>query len=224
LIRCLSILAASAMLTACFEIEHAVELREDLSGELTTRATVDLEQARRYDLWNGGMREDADLPDMNEFCRTLAEENARVAALLPPGTKLAVNTCETTATAAVVRRRFTFDHLSKLPPLLAFGVGGFGGIRLHAREEGGTWLLSAAGEDLGILDNLQDLMPQDESEQAQAEAFRVRGSFRLTAAPEIGQHNAHRKDGKTLVWQYDSLHPPAGRPEILVSLTWKAKS
>lgn len=227
--RLSAIVAACLVVSGCLEVEQAVRVRQDFSGDLTTAAVIDLEEARHFDLWNGGMREDEPSPEeylssLHETCRKLAEETPALKAALPPGTSLADSTCRAEGAKVLLRRRFTFDHVSKLPSLLAIGGNGFQGIRLHVRDDGASWVLSAAGEDLGPLNDLQELMPQDESEVAQAKAFRVRGSFTLAAASEVGENNAHRKDGKTLVWEYDSLRPPAKEPEILVRLSKKAKS
>jgi len=227
-IRWLAIVAASVTLTGCLEIEQVVQLRQDFSGDLTTSAVIDLEDARHYDLWNGGTQEEQSdgegLPSLDDFCGKLAGETDHLKLHLLPGTSLADSTCKSAGGKIFLRRRFTFDHVSKLPSLFRIGGSGFDGIELHVRDDGATWLLSAAGEDFGPLADLQDLMPQDESEVAFAKAYRVRGSFKLTASPEIAQQNAHRRDGGTLVWEYDSLHAPAGPPEILVRLSKKAKA
>lgn len=133
---------------------------------------------------------------------------------------------------------FGFDHVSKLkeielkssepaetqeaaaPP----GPGGgpqpmdspFGGLQFT--DEGDTFLVTSPAQNPVAEQSEQASQAQlspEEKKQVEDMLGKLRVAFKITAPFQIVEHNAHRKEGKTLVWEYDLESFEKMKPEEL---------
>lgn len=126
---------------------------------------------------------------------------------------------------------FGFDHIDKLREInfpkkeeeqaAGPGPGGdnpvespFGGLQFV--DEGGTFLLTSPTQN-PIADQKEqasqmELSPEDKKQME--EMFKgLRVAFKITAPFQVVEHNAHRKDGNTLVWEYDLKKLESMKPD-----------
>lgn len=128
---------------------------------------------------------------------------------------------------------FGFDHVSKLreielkePPAGESQEAGpgqpapmdspFGGLEL--KDEGDTFVItSATGNPLAEQTEQADQMQLSPEEKKQVEDMlgKLRVAFKITAPFQVVEHNAHRRDGNTLVWEYDLDSFEKMKPEEL---------
>lgn len=134
---------------------------------------------------------------------------------------------------------FGFDHVSKLkdidikkpeaepaPAEAAApgpGAGGpnpmdspFGGLQFV--DEGETFLVtSPASNPLSDQTEQADQMQLSPEEKKQVEDMlgKLRVAFKITSPLKVVEHNAHRKEGNTLVWEYDLESFEKMKPEEL---------
>lgn len=135
---------------------------------------------------------------------------------------------------------FGFDHVSKLREIdlksqpegeaqaeaAAPGPGGpegpkpmdspFGGLQLT--DEGDTFLITTPTEN-PLADQTEqaeqmELSPE-EKKQVEDMLGKLRVAFKITAPFQVVEHNAHRKEGNTLVWEYDLESFEKMKPEEL---------
>lgn len=116
---------------------------------------------------------------------------------------------------------FGFDHVDKLREInfskekqeqaAGPGPGGDNPIKapfngLTFVDEGGTFLLTSPTQNPIAEQKEQaaqmELSPEDRK-QMEAMFKGLRVAFKITAPFQVVEHNAHRKDGNTLVWEYD---------------------
>ena len=148
------------------------------------------------------------------------KEKAEIFEKLPAGVKLTDATFKDDGLKMGLRFALAFDNAAKLgtvklePPSggtpAPEGVGNpmetpFLGLQVV--DEGGTVLVTSpaqnplAGERLKT-EELAELGPEVMSEvEALLKKFSVR--FKLAAPFDVIEHNAHRKEGTTLIWEYD---------------------
>lgn len=129
---------------------------------------------------------------------------------------------------------FGFDNVSKLkeinlkkgeaeeaaPP----GPGGgsnpadspFGGLQLT--DEGDTFLITTPAQNpIAEQSEQADQMQLSPEEKKQVEDLlgKLRVAFKITAPFQVVEHNAHRKEGNTLIWEYDLESFEKMKPEEL---------
>lgn len=125
---------------------------------------------------------------------------------------------------------FGFDHIDKLREIefesadaqapAGPGPGGnpvdspFGGLQFV--DEGKTFLVTSPAQN-PIADQKEqasqmELSPDDKKQME--EMFKgLRVAFKITSPLEVVEHNAHRKEGNTLVWEYDIKKLESLKPE-----------
>jgi len=224
-------LALSLAAAGCMNIAQTITLQKDLSGTAAMTMTADLEPmvtifAKMHHEMSGGKgdppaaviekaRQDllaaksADPVDIEDEKEGLRES-------LPQGVKLIEASFKDDGLKLIGQVVLGFDKLSKLTDIRLDAPGGdvspapvdnpmqrpFDGLKVV--DEGGTILITSpthnplAGETKP--DEAADPMAKAMLE-TMMKGFRV--AFRLNAPFEVIEHNAHRKDGTTLVWEYD---------------------
>lgn len=131
---------------------------------------------------------------------------------------------------------FGFDHVSKLKEIdlksaepaetqeaAAPGPGGpkpmdspFGGLQF--KDEGDTFLVTSPTENPVAEQAEQAEQAQlspEEKKQVEDLLGKLRVAFKITAPFQVVEHNAHRKEGNTLVWEYDLESFEKMKPEEL---------
>ena len=128
---------------------------------------------------------------------------------------------------------FGFDHVSKLRDIelkdqpaesQEAGPGQqptpmdspFGGLEF--KDEGDTFVVtSATGNPLAEQTEQAEQMQLSPEEKKQVEEMlgKLRVAFKIKAPFQVVEHNAHRKEGDTLVWEYDLDSFEKMKPEEL---------
>jgi hypothetical protein len=132
---------------------------------------------------------------------------------------------------------FGFDHVSKLqeidlktpepaeaqeaaPPGAPQGPNPmespFGGLQF--KDEGDTFLVTSPTENpLAEQKEQASQMELSPEEKKQVEDLlgKLRVAFKITAPFQVVEHNAHRKEGNTLIWEYDLESFEKMKPEEL---------
>lgn len=123
---------------------------------------------------------------------------------------------------------FGFDHIDKLRQIEfpksgneQAGPGGdnpvespFGGLQVV--DEGATFLVTSPTQNPVAEQTEQasqmELSPEDKKQME--EMFKgLRVAFKITSPFEVVEHNAHRKQGNTLVWEYDIKKLESMKPD-----------
>jgi hypothetical protein len=133
---------------------------------------------------------------------------------------------------------FGFDHVSKLQEIdlktpepgqaqeaATPGPGAqgpspmespFGGLQF--KDEGDTFLVTSPANN-PIADQTEQAsqmeMSPEEKKQVEDMLGKLRVAFKITAPFQVVEHNAHRKDGNTLVWEYNLDSFEKMKPEEL---------
>jgi hypothetical protein len=229
--RLIPILLTLLVSTACFQMEYAIVLEEDLSGTAGLDITVDLGQmaeamatVQRSFSGEEGPPSEEDiaaareelLSDMEEF----QEEDIReeIAGDLPEGIELldAQQTVDGLRTSIDVDLRF--DHISNLNQLdVAPDESGpidsqpFGDLEVV--EEGNTIVLRHAPVNPVKEAEQGSAMLGDMGELIGSMFEHMRVAFTVEAPFEIEEHNATQRDGNRLSWVYDFEALSGGTPE-----------
>ena len=225
-------LALSFVAAGCMSIEQTITLQKDLTGTAAMTMTADLEPmvmmvAKMQHEMTGGKGDPpaaviekakqellaakaADPIDIEDEKEGLRES-------LPQGIKLIEASFKDDGLKLIGRFVLGFDKLSKLTDLSLDPPGDtaspapvanpmqrpFEGLKIV--EEGGTILITSPTHN-PLADQAKPGEPVDPMAKSMVDSmmkgFRV--AFRLTAPFEVLEHNAHRKDGTTLVWEYDA--------------------
>ena len=159
-------------------------------------------------------------------------DKAEIQKNLPAGVKLLDSSFKEDGLKIAANFAFGFDHASKLG-LIKFpkkdgaeqdGPPGaknpfdepFGGLQI--KDEGGTLLLTSAAVNPAADQKAQaaevDMSP--ETKKQIEDAFKgLRFAFKIDAPFEVVEHNATRKEGRTLIWEYDLKSMEKMTPEQL---------
>lgn len=170
--------------------------------------------------------------------QTTIPTKEEIAKKLPKGITLLDSKIQEDGLKFGMNMLFGFDHVSKLqeidlkeakpeqaqegaPP----GPGGqgpdlvdspFGGLQF--KDEGDTFLVtSPTSNPLAEQTEQADQMQLSPEEKKQVEDMlgQLRVAFKITAPFQVVEHNAHRKEGNTLVWEYDLDSFEKMKPEEL---------
>jgi hypothetical protein len=161
------------------------------------------------------------------------QQKAEVEKSLPAGIKLLESSIKDEGLKMNVRFVFGFDHISKLGQIQlskrdSEGQEGqppgaqnpfdepFAGLQV--KDEGGTLLLTTEAINPAAEQKEQaasmDLSP--EMKKQMEDAFKdLRVAFKIDAPFEVVESNATRKEGRTLVWEYDLKTMEKMTPEQL---------
>lgn len=207
--------------TACFQMEYAIVLEEDLSGTAGLDFTVDLGQMaeamatvqRTFSGEEGppseeeiaATREEV-LAEMDEF----EEESIReeIASDLPEGVELLDATRTVDGLKTTIDLDLRFDHISLLNELdVAPDEGGpidshpFGDLEVV--EEGNTIVLRHAPVNPVTEAKQSTEMMGDMGDLIGSMFENLRIAFTVEAPFDIEEHNATERDGNKLSWVYD---------------------
>lgn len=146
------------------------------------------------------------------------KEKKELADKLPAGVRLLDATFKEDGLTLAAHLRFGFDQASKLRDIKLDPQGAAPGpmgnnpmgspfLGLQVIDEGRTLLVTSPARN-PIADQktqLDQMPPLDAAMKSQLELMLqgLRVGFRITAPFEVVEHNANRKEGNTLVWEYD---------------------
>lgn len=230
-VRRLALAFAALASTACFQMEYAFVLQEDLSGTAGLDVTIDLEllavgmaSVQRGFAGEEGPPTDEEIEAAREELLAqmedgaLEEENieAEVTENLPAGVELLGARQTTEGLRTTIDIDLGFEHLSLLNEMDLAGDGitdsrPFGSLEVI--EEGNTIVIrqdpinpiDEAEKNAGMMGSLEGVV---------ADMFRnLRISFTLEAPFDIVEHNATSQVGGMLSWVYDFESLTKGTPE-----------
>ena len=227
-----AVLALCLPLTsACFDVEQSTKLERNLSGTAMFSMTANLEpmvlfmlrMQREMQNQKGEPTAEEIEKAKREFARsgkvTSSVDPSRRALLektLPSGVKLLGTSMQSDGLKIKARFNFAFDHISKLAQIdLPDDVEKvmapknpmdrpFSGLQVT--EEGNTILITMGTPNPVAEQKSQtaELGLPPEAEKQLQEAFKdLRLAFRLEAPFEVIEHNATRREGQALLWEYN---------------------
>lgn len=227
----LFLLCLVAGLTGCFDIEQNVELNEDLSGTTRLKMGVSFEpMAVMMAAMQKSFAGDESPPTAEEIEAARQEmlsqkesqkasfdleaEKAKMEQELPEGLSLKGFDMRDEGLEMVVDLALGFDHVSMLSGL---DLGGqeegqpnpMSGLfdNLKVREEGEFIIVENLPENPKAVMEEQSPMPMSGDEEGMEmfeQMFKdLRFAFTLKAPFEVVEHNATRREGDTLIWEYD---------------------
>jgi hypothetical protein len=221
------------LLAGCFEVDQSIELKKDLSGTADFHLGVDLEPmivvmaqfGREMEGKTGPITAEELAKARAEFKKSAKKEEkskdepskADIEKSLPEGVKLLSYGMKEREFGMDTNFKFGFDKLSQLV-----------GVKLPSKGEGDPAKknvidspfegleLSEKGDTLTIRTKPQNPTESVKEQAADApkldaateklvkDAFgKMRVSYRITAPFTVVSHNATRKEGNTLIWEYD---------------------
>ena len=227
----LSLFVPLFLLAGCFEIEQSINLEKDLSGTADFHLGVDLEPmvvvmaqfAREMEGKTGPVtaeelakaKADFKLKSKSEKKEELSPE--QISKELPEGVKLLDYKVTDRDFGIDSKFRFGFDRLSQLV-----------GVKLPSKKGGDPTQGSVIDSPFESLELSEDdktftirSKPQNPTESVKEQAAdapkldaateklvrdafgKLRVAYRITAPFEVVSHNATRREGKTLIWEYD---------------------
>ena len=222
---------AAALSTGCFDIQQSLTLERNLSGKAGFGMKIDMEPMVFFlATMQREMAGKKGAPTPEELAAARAEfvssnkkqptdyeaEKRELASKLPPGVTLLDGSFTEGDLSFGMNLLFGFDDLAKLAAIEfpkakgGKGPGGepgnpiespFGGLKIV--DEGATVLITGPPQNPAASGKAQ-APPDAEAQKMIGELLKgLNVAFRITAPFEVIQHNAHRKEGNTLVWQYD---------------------
>jgi len=239
----LSLAACLPILGGCFDVEQAMTLQKDLSGKAAFSMTVNMEpmvlfmvRMQREMAGQKGEPTAAEIEKAKkEFLASKktteedpAKQKAEVEKSLPPGVKLIESSMKDEGLKMVVHLVFSFDNISKLADIQLSKKDGeqpgaknpfdqpFSGLQV--KDEGKTLLLTTEAINPAAEQKEQtagmDLTPEQKKQME--EAFKgLRVAYKIDAPFEVVESNATRKEGRTLIWEYDLKTMEKMTPEQL---------
>jgi hypothetical protein len=221
------------LLAGCFEVDEAINLNKDLSGTAEFHLGVDLEPmivvmaqfGREMEGKKGPITAEELAKAKAEFKKSAKKEEkkgepskADIEKSLPEGVKLISFGTKEREFGMDTSFKLGFDKISKLVgvKLPSKGEGGdptkknaidspFEGLELsekgdtitiRTKPQNPTDMVKEQAADAPKLDAATEKMVKD--------AFgKMRVSYRITAPFTVVSHNATRKEGNTLIWEYD---------------------
>jgi len=213
----------------CMQFEYGVTLEEDLSGTADVDIAIDLDRVAYMAAFvqnaftgEGGEPSEeqikearaeilADMDEDEDFSE--ASLRAEIEPDLPEGVTLVYAKADRQDLRTTMKIRFDFDHVDKLKEihLDADDEGEDGGPPVDSEpfedleiiEEGGYIIVrSQPINPMEELDEMED-MPwvSDEMVEKLLEGFGV--TFSITSPFKVEEHNATRKEGNKLVWEFN---------------------
>jgi hypothetical protein len=222
---------SSVVATGCIDLEHNLQLDRNLSGKAAFAMKFDLEgMVQMMAMLKRGMEGKEGMPTAAEIEAIKQEmlssgkmttrgdfekDRAELEKSLPAGVKLLGASFQEDGLKIGANLSFSFDHVSKLAEINLPGKkseGGpgqnpvdapFGGLQVL--DEGASLLITSpvenpAGEQQSQMPPAADPETMKQVEQL-LKGLRV--AFKISAPFDVLEHNAHRKEGTTLVWEYD---------------------
>lgn len=223
-------LVSLVLLAGCFEIEQSIELNKDLSGTADFHLGVDLEPmvvvmaqfAREMEGKTGPMTAEDLAKAKAEFKKSAKKSEstelsrADIAKELPEGITLIDYGVEEREFGMDSNFRFGFEKLSQLVGVKLPSKGDepteknvvqspFEGLELS--ESGDTFTIRSKPQNPveSVKEEASGGPKLDAAtEKLVRDAFsKLRVAYRITAPFEVVSHNATRREGNTLIWEYD---------------------
>jgi len=226
-------LLSLVLVTGCFEIDHSINLQKDLSGTADFHLGVDLEPmvvvmaqvGREMEGKTGPItkaeleKAKAEFKKQNAAKKSSSEEPSReeLESSLPEGVKLLDFKVNERDFGVATDFKFGFDKLTRLVGVKLPSKKGndptqknvidspFEGLELI--EKGDTFTITTKPQ------NPQEAVEKEAAEGPKMDAAteklikdafaKMRVTYRITAPFTIVSHNATRKEGNTLVWEYN---------------------
>jgi hypothetical protein len=225
----IAIVLSGFLVTGCFDIEQTLTLERDMSGKAGFTMKVDMEpmvlfmtQMQREMEGKTGAPSAAELDKARkdflasgktETTGDFEKDKKDLQNKLPKGVTLEDAKFTQDGLKMVANLLFGFDKVAKLseielPKKDAQGGPGnpidtpFGGLQLV--DDGKTVLITSPVSN-PMSDSQNGPMPPDPDMQKQMmDLFKgLRVAFRITAPFDVLEQNATRKEGNTLIWEYD---------------------
>lgn len=225
-------LLSVVLLAGCFEIDHAITLQQDLSGTADFHLGVDMEPmvvvmaqfAREMEGKTGPITEEELAKARADFKKNEKESDSgkeptreEIEESLPEGVKLLDFKVAERDFGVATDFKFAFDRVNRLVGVKLPSKGGddptqknvidspFEGIELI--EDGDTLTLRTKPQNpTAAVEKEAEGAPKLDSatEKMIRDAFgKMRVTYRITAPFTIVSHNATRRQGDTLIWEYD---------------------
>lgn len=225
-------LLAVVLLTGCFEIEQSIDLKKDLSGTADFHLGVDLEpmvvvmaQLTKEMEGKSGPLTAAELAKAKaEFKKSSKKSNesgevsrADIEKGLPEGVRLLDYATKERDFGMDSNLKFAFTRLTNLVGVKLPSKGNgdptqknvvespFEGLEYS--EKGNTFTIRAKAQNPteSVKEQAADAPKLDPAmEKMVRDAFgKMRVAYRISAPFEVVSHNATRREGNTLVWEYD---------------------
>ena len=222
----------SFVTSGCLSLEQTMTFERNLSGTAGVSMQIDLEPIVSFMATmkasmseKPGKPSDADLATVRKDLMAnlgkrkptdLGAGKKEVEAQLPAGVKLLDVAVNEDGLKISAKMMLAFDHASKLQQinLKSQAAAGapmsnpmddpFGGLKII--DEGKTVLVtSPAPNPAEDQKDAMGEMPMDAEMKALFDSMLggMRVAIRLTAPFEVVEHNAHRKEGNTLIWDYN---------------------
>jgi hypothetical protein len=217
------------LVTGCFDIEQTLTLDRNMSGQAGFTMKVDMEpivlfmtQMQREMEGKKGAPTEAELAKARKELlasgKTKAmgdfeKEKKEMQGKLPKGVTLIDAKFQDEGLKMMAQVAFGFDNASKLaeihlPDKQGAGPGGpnpaespFGGLQVV--DEGKTVLVTSPVKNPAGDQPTPATLDPESMKQMEAMFKGLRVAFKITAPFDIVEHNAHKKVGNTLVWEYD---------------------
>ena len=223
----------SSVTSGCLSLEQTMTFEKNLSGTAGVKMQVDLEpiagfmaMAKSSMSGKPGKPSEADLAAARQelmesmgkrMSIDLEQAKKEAVAQLPAGVKLLDATLKEDGLKSTVGMLIGFDHASKLEKIALKKDPGaaevlvdnpmdqpFGGLKIT--DEGKTILVTSPARN-PMAEQKDELaqMPMDAELKALFDAMfsGIRVVVKLTAPFDVVEHNAHRREGSTLVWDYN---------------------
>ena len=229
--RAIVVLSSMLLLAGCFEVDQSINLQKDLSGTADFHLGVDLEpmivvmaQFGREMEGKTGPITAAELAKAKAEFKKSAKKSeskepskAEIEKSLPEGVKLLSYGSKEREFGMDTNFKFGFDKLSQLVgvKLPSKGQGDptqknvidspFEGLELSEKGDTLTIRTKPQNPTEAVKEQAADAPKLDAAtEKLVKDAFgKMRVSYRITAPFTVVSHNATRKEGNTLVWEYD---------------------
>jgi hypothetical protein len=227
----LLLLASAPFVSGCFDIEQTLTLEKNLSGKAGFTMKVDMEpmigfvaQMKRAMEGKEGPPTAAEIADArkemlaqskSDTPADMAKDRKELEQSLPKGITLIDLTVKEEPLKVAANLLFGFDNISKLsqiklPQKDGAGPGEsnpvdtpFDGLKIV--DEGATILITSKPQN-PMADAKSEMPPTVDPAMAKQmeDMFKgLRVAFKITAPFTIVEHNAHRKEGNTLIWEFN---------------------
>jgi hypothetical protein len=196
-------------------------MQRQMEGKTGEPTKAELDEARKQ------MLASKKTETTNDFEKDKKELQSK----LPPGVKLLDSSFKEDGLKIAANFLFGFDNVSKLNQIKFPKKGEEGGQAgppgsenpvespfngLQVVDEGKTILVTSPTEN-PIAEQKEQTADMDltpEQKKQMEDMFKgLRVAFKITAPFEVVEHNAHRKEGNTLIWEYDLKSLEKMKPE-----------
>lgn len=223
------LLASAPLVSGCFDIEQTLTLERNLSGKAGFSMKVDMEpmvafmaQMKRAMEGKEGPPTAAEIAEARKemvsssksnTTSDFAKDKKELEQTLPKGITLIDAAVKEDGLKMAVNMLFGFDQLSKLSSIKLPQKDGsptdnpvdtpFDSLKIV--DEGATILITSKPQN-PMAEAQSDMPPGGDPAMMKQveEMFKgLRVAFKITAPFTIVEQNAHRKEGNTLIWEFD---------------------